>query len=95
MYRFCRRGLRPRPSAGTGETVANGLVTNDSTLVKNAATPISTATTTGISSRFLRRFVTTTSTATIDSSHIHSSSDPAWLPHSAVILYRHPRVRLE
>ncbi len=59
---------------------------NDSTLVKNAATPMSTATTTGIRSRLRRRFVTTTSTAAIDSSHIHSSRDPAWLPHSAVIL---------
>ncbi len=66
--------------------MANGLVTNDSTLVKNTAVPMSTATTTGMSWRLRRRLVTTTSTDTMDRIHIHRSSDPAWLPHSAVIL---------
>ena len=48
--------------------------------------PIRTAITMGMSSRLRVRFTHTTSDAKPVRIHAHSSSDPAWLPHSAVSL---------
>ncbi len=48
--------------------------------------PIITAITMGMSSRLRWRFTHTTSDENALRIHAHSSSDPAWLPHSAVSL---------
>ena len=82
MYPFCSSGLRPRPAVATGDSVSNGLATKLMRPVKKTAIPISTATTTGISSRLRDRFVKTAIAANSDKIHVHSSSDPAWLAHS-------------
>ena len=59
---------------------------------KKTPIPIRTAITTGISWRLRARLVRTTTAETAVRIHAHRSSDPAWLPHSAVILYSALRV---
>ncbi len=84
--------MRPRPSAGTVASVSNGLVTKVSSPRKKTPIPISTAITTGMSWRLRARLVHTTIAETPVRIHAHRSSEPAWLPHSAVILYSDRRV---
>ena len=54
--------------------------------MKNAASPPSTAVAHGTSSRWRRRVRKSTADEAIDSTQAQSSSEPAWLDHSAVIL---------
>ena len=56
---FCSSGLSPWPSAGVTASVSNGLVTNESRPRKKIPMPISTAMTTGISSRLRLRLMRT------------------------------------
>ena len=78
--------VEPAALGGATASVSNGLVTNESRLRKKIPMPISTAITTGISSRLRFRLVRTTIAVKPVKIHAHSSREPAWLPHRAVIL---------
>src|SRR5512143_2789837 len=58
MYAFCRRGLRPWPSAGACASTLKGLVAKLRTTVKKTRTLIRMDTVNGINSRLRCRFCT-------------------------------------
>jgi hypothetical protein len=82
-------GIRPAPSAGAGSSRANGFASapaNSISPQKKAPNPISTAVAHGTTSRSRFRVAYRTAEEASDRTHAHSSSEPPWLDHIAVIL---------
>ena len=91
MAGYCSRGLSPLPSGTevislSTASIWKALATKLFSIRKKVCMVARTATTHGIMSRCLRRLVTTTTTAYVESSQLQNSSEPSCPPHQAANL---------